>query len=243
MIDFHAHLDLYPDPQEIARECKIKDIYVLSVTTTPSAWVGTSALAIPGSRINTALGLHPQVAHQRKGELEAFDRYLPDTRYIGEIGLDGTPEFKNYWADQLEVFSHILKACSCAGGRIISAHSRRATSAVLDYLEKFPDAGLTVLHWFTGSKRDLERALSLGCWFSIGPAMLVSERSREMVKHIPTERVLTETDGPFAQVEKRSALPWDAQKATIQLARLWEVENKDAELILENNLQKIISTL
>lgn len=45
MIDFHAHLDLYPDPHTTLRQCVADRLYVLSVTTTPSAWPGTSALA------------------------------------------------------------------------------------------------------------------------------------------------------------------------------------------------------
>ena len=44
MIDFHCHVDLFPDPHEIARECRKRQLDVLSVTTTPSAWAGTSAL-------------------------------------------------------------------------------------------------------------------------------------------------------------------------------------------------------
>src|ERR1035437_8151628 len=60
----------------------------------PSAWQGTSALAAPTKRIRTALGLHPQLAHERMNELPLFDSYLPETRYVGEIGLDGAPEFR-----------------------------------------------------------------------------------------------------------------------------------------------------
>src|SRR5258708_3936522 len=37
MIDFHRHLDLYPDPQGVAREYVARELYILSVTTTPSA--------------------------------------------------------------------------------------------------------------------------------------------------------------------------------------------------------------
>ena len=44
MIDFHCHLDLYPNPREVAKECAKRGLYVLSVTTTPSAWEGTSAV-------------------------------------------------------------------------------------------------------------------------------------------------------------------------------------------------------
>src|SRR4030042_3042429 len=164
MIDYHAHIDLYPAPPAVARECNAQGIYVLSVTTTPSAWKGTSALAVPGSRIRTALGLHPQIAHQRRSELDLFDTYLPDTPYVGEIGLDAAPEFKRHWDDQVAVFDRILLGCTRVGGRIMSIHSRRATSAVLDRLEALPNAGVPILHWFSGNKRDLDRGDSLTCW-------------------------------------------------------------------------------
>ena len=241
MIDFHSHLDLYPDPHAVARECSAQGIYVLSVTTTPSAWKGTSALIVPGSRIQTALGLHPQIAHQRKNELDIFDSYLPDAPYVGEIGLDGAPEFKKHWDDQIVVFNHILHACTSAGGRAMSIHSRRAASAVLDRLEVFPNAGVPILHWFSGGNRDLERAISLNCWFSVGPAMLNSAKSRDMVNHMPRERILTETDGPFAQIDGRSVMPWDAQRAVIQLAALWKIPLNDVELQLCSNLRLLVS--
>lgn len=111
MIDFHAHLDLYPDPHGAARECVARKLYVLSVTTTPSAWAGTAVLTKHAPRIRTALGLHPQLAHERKGELLLFERLLPQVRYVGEIGLDGGPEYKCHWPDQERVFTRILELC------------------------------------------------------------------------------------------------------------------------------------
>lgn len=41
MIDFHCHLGLYPNPPAVRDECVRQGLYVLSVTTTPSAWEGT----------------------------------------------------------------------------------------------------------------------------------------------------------------------------------------------------------
>lgn len=241
MIDFHAHLDLYPDPPAVVSECVARGMYVLSVTTTPSAWRGTSALVANGPRIRTALGLHPQIAHQRMSELEMFDKYLSEAPYVGEIGLDGAPEFKRHWQEQMVVFDHILSACSRAGGRIMTIHSRRASTAVLERLETFSGAGTPILHWFSGSKRDLERAVALGCWFSVGPAMLLAEKSRALVRHMPHDRVLTETDGPFAQIEGRSAMPWDAQRATTELASLWNVSESEAEHVLHTNLRGLVA--
>lgn len=243
MIDFHTHLDLYPDPSAVAKECSVRDMDVLSVTTTPSAWKGTSALATPGSRVRTALGLHPQIAHQRRSELDLFDSYLPDAPYVGEVGLDGAPEFKKHWDDQLAVFNHVLQACSRAGGRIMSIHSRRAASTVLDRLEVFPNAGVPILHWFSGNKRDLERAISLNCWFSVGPAMLIAAKGLDLVGHIPREQILTETDGPFAQANGRSLMPWDVQRAVVQLGGLWKIPLKNVEQELDRNLRRFTSLL
>ena len=138
------------------------------------------------------------------------------------------------------MFDHILSACSRAGGRIMTIHSRRASTAVLERLEAFPSAGTPILHWFSGSKRDLERAVALGCWFSVGPAMLLAEKSRGLVRHMPHNRVLTETDGPFAQIEGRSAMPWDAQGATTGLASLWNVSESAAEHVLHTNLRALV---
>ena len=239
MIDFHCHLDLYPDPHAVVEECGLRQLYVLSVTTTPSAWDGTSALAAHSPRIWTALGLHPQLAHQRKHELPMFDRILPQARYVGEVGLDGSPELKAHWPTQVAVFEHILEACSSAGGRILSIHSRRASTAVLDYLEKFPRAGVFVLHWFSGTQRELGRAIELGCWFSVGPAMLAGERGRSLTSRMPLDRIMTETDGPFARVNDLPLQPWDAGIALESLGRLWGVTQEEASAVLKGNIGRL----
>jgi len=240
MIDFHAHIDLYPRPDQVAKKCIAREMDVLSVTTTPSAWKGTSELVAPGSRIHSALGLHPQIAHVRKSELELFDSFLPATIFVGEIGLDGAPEFKSHWADQLKVFRHILKSCSNVGGRIMSIHSRRAAGMVLDELSSFPLSGIPILHWFSGEKRDLDRAITQCYWFSVGPAMLTSAKSREMIINIPRERILTETDGPFAKIAGTSMMPWDVSVVVPQLAAIWKITDREVEMQLNNNLCSLL---
>src|SRR3546814_9510177 len=88
------------------------------------------ALAEGDARMRTALGLHPQIAHERKQELSTFERLIEETRYVGEIGLDGGPEFRAHWRDQTDVFERALAICRAAGGRVISLHSRRAAGEV-----------------------------------------------------------------------------------------------------------------
>jgi len=240
MIDFHCHLDLYPDPHRIIRECVERNLYVLSVTTTPSAFAGTSALANGAARVKTALGLHPQLVHERRSELGLFERLLPQTQYVGEVGLDGTPELRPHWADQLAVFTRVLEACGAASGRILSIHSRRAAGPVLDALEKHPDAGIPILHWFSGTSRELARATELGCWFSVGPAMLLSAKGRNLAAGMPRDRILTETDGPFASVERRSLLPWDVDRAVMALSDLWAEPIEGVEHQIASNLRRLV---
>ena len=240
MIDFHCHLDLFPDPVAVAQECKDRAIYVLSVTTTPSAWDGTRALASAAPRIRTALGLHPQLAHERRNELALFDQLLPKTRYVGEVGLDGSAECKPFWSDQVAVFEHILRRCQLSNGRkVLSIHSRRAASEVLDCLEAFPQAGVPILHWFTGSPRELDRAVWLGCWFSVGPAMLASAKGRALFERMPRDRVLTESDGPFAKIGGVSLRPLEAGTAE-GLASTWGMEPTDARQIVLQNLRLLV---
>ena len=242
MIDFHCHLDLYPKPGQIVDGCKDRGMFVLSVTTTPSAWQGTSALVVAEGRIHTALGLHPQIAHERIGEIGLFEELLPRTRFVGEIGLDGSPELRPHWGDQLKVFESILAACCRDGGRILSVHSRRASKAVLDCLDNHNGAGTAILHWFSGGVRDLERAVTLGCWFSVGPAMLRSKKGRQLVARMPQERVLTESDGPFAQLGGRSIYPWEVKAAEDELSVLWNMSQRDVETKLEANLKQLINS-
>jgi TatD DNase family protein len=241
VIDFHCHLDLYDDPHGVVAECKRRGVYVLSVTTTPSAFKGTVALSEGAPRIRTALGLHPQLVGERKFELPLFEELLPEARYVGEIGLDGGPECKPFWDDQVVVFEKALAACAADGGRVFSVHSRRATGAVLDIISKFPNAGVPILHWYSGTARELERAMALGCWFSVGPAMLRSAKGRALAAMMPRERVLTETDGPFARVERDGPPlhPWDAEKAHDELASSWGMEVDRVGKVIAQNLRRL----
>lgn len=241
MIDVHCHLDLYPDPHAVVGECIKADLDVLSVTTTPSAWSGTLALAQGATRIHTALGFHPQLAAQRMHEIDLFERLLPSTRFVGEIGLDGSPELRASWSDQCEIFERILSACDRLGGRVMSIHSRRASGPVLDELTRKERQGTAVLHWFSGSQGDLTRAIACGCWFSVGLPMLTGAKGRALVARMPRDRVLTETDGPFVERNGRQVLPWEVSQATIALATVWAIPLENVNEQLAGNFSRLLS--
>ncbi|WP_402464870.1 Qat anti-phage system TatD family nuclease QatD [Isoptericola aurantiacus] len=241
MIDFHCHLDLFPEPAAVVDELGLRGVGVLSVTTTPAAWAGTTLLAKGCPLIRTALGFHPELAGARYRELALFDRLLSETRFVGEVGLDGSPQQLSSWDSQLLVFNHVLGSCERAGGKILSVHSRRAASQVLDCLDRHPGLNKVVLHWFSGTKDELRRAAAQGCWFSVGPAMLASARGRSLVSEIPIDRLLVETDGPFAKKGRRPLRPWDVTDVIDGLADLWRTTRQRAAQTIRANEAVLLS--
>ncbi len=238
MIDFHCHLDLYPKPQTIIERADQSGVYVLSVTTIPKAWPGTKRLAKGRRRIRTALGFHPELAHERYSELGLFDTLINEAPYVGEVGLDGSKHLREHASLQRKVFAHVLKATERAGGRVMSIHSRGAADEVLELIRAH-DAGLPVLHWFTGGACELQNAINAGCWFSIGPAMLKSKAGRERAAAMPRNRLLPESDGPFGKVGRKILEPLDAGQIVPVLSELWAEPVSVVRYQLMENLRTI----
>ncbi len=241
MIDFHCHLDLYPNPREIVAQCVERQLYVLSVTTVPSAFEGTAALAPADGRIRTALGLHPEIAVSREHELTLFERFLPLTSYVGEVGLDASSDHRASIDQQSAILAEILNLCARAGGRIITLHSRGATGAILDRLAAEQAAGKFILHWYLGSAKQISQASEMKCWFSVGPAMLTSKRGLSAVEAMPREYILPESDGPFGQIGGRPALPWEAWSIVPKLAEVWGDSKGEVEAQLLDNLRRLVA--
>lgn len=222
LVDFHCHLDLYPDFEDVVAECDRESVYTLTVTTTPKAWTRNHEVASGTKFVRAALGLHPQLVGERGHEIDLWEELLPRSRYVGEVGLDAGPRFYRSFDDQKRVFERVLKACAAAGDKILTIHSVRATKGVLDMIEAHlpPGRGKPVLHWFTGTMSEARRAAGLGCYFSVNAAMLCDEKRRDLVAALPADRILTETDGPFTRSGNRPSRPHDVADAVIGLARL-----------------------
>lgn len=221
-VDSHCHLDLYPDLEEAIAKCDEHKTATLAVTTTPKAFSRNLQFSNKSEFVRVALGLHPQLVEERVGELGLFKRLLLETRYVGEIGLDASPHHYRSFELQKQVFRTILDLCANAGGKILSVHSVRAATQVLNLIEElFPDdRGKVVLHWFTGSASEVRRAIDLGCFFSLNERMLNTLNGKRIVQVIPDNRLLTETDGPFLKRAGISIDPGDVELSLKKLAKL-----------------------
>ena len=244
LVDFHCHLDLYPNHEQAVQQAESAGIFTLAVTTTPRAWPRNHELAQKTKYVRAALGLHPQLVAEHEAEISIWDNYLSQARYIGEVGLDAGPRFYKSIEAQKRVFRHVLKRCADAGGKVLSVHSIRTSKLVLDNIEELlpSEKGKVVLHWFTGTKKEVQRASKLGCYFSINSTMLAAEKHLPMVMEMPLDRILTETDGPFTKSFDRPSIPSDVIYTINKLSHLHKKHPTELASIVRANLRDLLAT-
>jgi TatD DNase family protein len=242
VIDFHSHLDLYPNGLALAREVNKRNLFTLVVTTSPRAYHATSRVFAGLEKIKIGLGLHPEVAEAKSNELDLLVAEIAKAQFVGEIGMDGSPRFRHSLAVQERIYRTALDECAKQGGRVLSIHSRGAEQRVLELLALTKDIGFPVLHWFSGSMADLQTAIRLGCWFSVGPAMLAGAKGKALLSKMPIDRVLPETDGPFTSANGKPLMPWDAWMVCPILAEIWQRPVDEVRTQLESNLCRLLSS-
>jgi TatD DNase family protein len=147
------------------------------------------------------MGLHPgSVDEQWEEQLEVIKKYLFSRKYIavGEIGMDLYWD-KSFQREQEEVFRrqiHWAKALQLP----IVIHARDAFDEIFSILEDLHDPSLRgVFHCFTGSL-DQAKKISDFETFKIGlGGVLTFKKSGldEVVKNIPMEMIVLETDSPY----------------------------------------------
>lgn len=243
LIDFHCHLDLYPSLEALVLRCETDKVFTLAVTTTPAAWERNRAAMKKTKYVRPALGLHPQLVAQRPNDRQLWEELLPQARYVGEVGLDASPRFYRSWEQQKETFEVVLRECAAAGGKILSIHSVRAAKAILDAIDaRLPSRkGRAVLHWFTGTASEARRAVELGCYFSINPEMLRDDKHGALVRSLPRDRLLTETDGPFTATGTRPSEPTDVGDCLAELAKTLRMGQEDCASLLMRNLRQLVA--
>jgi len=236
-VDAHVHLGRYPDPSAVLREAESERVVCVAVTDTPSEY----REALPTLRrpplVDVALGVHPlKAAELGSEELTRFDELVDGCTWVGEVGLDGSPDGRPSLPAQRQAFARVLAHPSIRD-KVLSVHSRGAETEVVGTLARARVAA--VLHWYRGSVEDAQRALEAGMRFSINPAMVRSSAGRRLMAALPPERILTETDGPYTTVGPRPSAPADVRVVLAALAEQWRVGVEVAARRVRDNLEAL----
>ncbi len=242
MLDAHCHLDLYPDPTQIATDAEKAGVFTVFVTNLPSAFDAAYSHAQRFKKVRIALGLHPLTASMHnEDELRRFKELVTKTSFIGEVGLDFSREGLATRDRQLASFRFVLR-CLEMKPKFVTIHSRRAEDAVLEMLaEEYPHPA--VFHWYSGNLKSLSLAIERGHFFSINPSMLWNEKGRTVIERIPKERILTESDGPFIKVGTKTVVPANIQLVEEGLAKIWGVDSSGARTTVAHNFQALMKPM
>lgn len=228
-IDTHFHLDLWADPKSIIYEIEKNKIYTIAVTNAPSVFFHTFNLIAKSKYIRPALGFHPELVFQRRNELSIFLENLNKTRYIGEIGLDYCQQTNENKKEQKKVFEKIIDECSNYSDKILTIHSKGSYIDVIDIIGN-NYANKVIMHWYSGSLKELERAVEYGFYFSINLPMTISMKAQKIIRSIPQTRILTESDGPFTKYQNRPCSPLTIP---IIISNLSNLDSSEAEYCKE----------
>jgi TatD DNase family protein len=203
LVDSHCHLD-FPDfaPEReavIARAFAAGIGTMLTICTRLDEFAGVEAIAESDPRIWCSVGAHPHEAADHAGLL--IDQLIalaahPRVVGIGETGLDFHYDLSPRDVQEQVFRTHI--AASHVTGLPLIIHAREADGEIAAILaDEKPPPG--VLHCFTGGRALAEAAVTLGFYISISGIVTFrnAEDLRAIVRDLPLDRLLVETDAPY----------------------------------------------
>jgi len=207
LVDAHAHLyaPAFADDLDdvLARAAKRGVQAVLCVSETLAEAQRVMELADRHPMIKPCAGLYPTILDRDASAtmLEFIRRHRDRLAAIGEVGLD-------YWkvqdAADREVQRDILAQHVALSRELdlpLNVHSRSAGRHAIAWLRD-NGARHVLMHAFDGKAASARAGIEAGYYFSIPPSIVRSPQKQKLVRHLPLERLLLESDAPVLGPEK-----------------------------------------
>ncbi|KAJ3706909.1 hypothetical protein LUZ61_010614 [Rhynchospora tenuis] len=188
-----------------------------------------------------SFGLHPwYVAERSPNWFDTLRGFFVDTPYaaVGEIGIDKGSHGKTIeFTEQVEVFQRQLELAKELQ-RPVSVHCVRAFGDLLEILKRMgPFPSGVILHSYIGSAEMVPELSELGSYFSFSGYLtsLKEQKAKKMLKSVPKDRILIETDAPdgLSNFNKESLIP-------IPREGIPDEEDKSASLNHPANIHNVL---
>ena len=228
-LDAHAHVI----PSIDSRELRALHSVIFAVTREPREWDGAAGRR--DEQCVWGLGCHPRLP----AAVAEFDRHrlasaVEQMPLIGEVGLDRGSVVSP--ADQQRTFRAALEIAK-ESSRLVSIHSTGAASEVLSEIEKVGGVPGAILHWWGGDAGETLRAVKLNCYFSLNGAAAARP---DLIRMLPMDRVLTETDYPHTRrIDEVADRPGAVTSIEAALSRAWGVSAGESRRQVWKNLANI----
>jgi TatD DNase family protein len=197
--DSHIHLsdpEYVSDMEFILKQMECLKIKACCVSMNYDNSLQTLELAKKSNLVLPFIGIHPECANE---ELENISKLIEEHHEhisgIGEIGLDPTYVKQDEDAKkQSKVFETMLSFAE-KFNKPVSIHSRKSLDDVFEIMTSY-DTKHALLHWFDGSKKQLQKAMDMGFFVSYGPVAIYANDKQTLLSKTDESQILVETDGP-----------------------------------------------
>lgn len=241
-VDSHTHLDFFNENIDKA----IKDINRNKIITVANSmnlesYILNKEYSRKSKYIIPTFGIHPWKVAEFNDELDTLIPYIKESPLIGEIGLDYVwVEDKSTFDKQRKVFKFILEQ-SKAMGKVASIHTKGAEEEIYNELKRL-DYNNVIIHWYSGELDTLKKLIAIGCYFTISVDIGYSKITDEIVKLIPINKLLVETDGPTALewVNGEYAYPNKIKDVVRLVGEKINIEEENMREILHNNWNELL---
>jgi TatD DNase family protein len=260
LIDSHAHLEMpefKKDLEAVIQRAKESGVeYIFTVGTEKRDWKRALEIADSHPSIYAILGVHPHNAKEiddqtystlkdlcRNGKVKAY----------GEIGLDF---FRNLSSRDIQLKRFREQIILARELELpIVVHDREAHQETVEILksEKAEECG-GIIHCFSGNYEMAKVCIDMGFYISIPGSITFksAESFRGIVRRIPLESLLVETDAPFLTPEpfrgKRNEpghIRYTAQKLAeiknVSFEKVAEATTENAKHVYRLNKEKILA--
>jgi TatD DNase family protein len=245
MIDVHCHLeqqDFSSDRDEVIEKCKKELKAIITCCAHPKDFNLTLNLVEKyAGFVFATFGIHPEfikeISEKEKDEfLEKIKENKNKVVGIGEIGLDFFEVKESDWQKkQKELFVELINFSKELKLPLV-IHARNAYDEVVKILEQ-EDAKKVLMHMF-GANHLVKRVVENGWYISTNTIVLKSKKHKKVVKDIPLERIMLETDSPWLGVEgKRN----DPLSVKIVAEKIAEIKQKSFEEVDETTTKNAIN--
>lgn len=207
IIDSHCHLDSldyetrHKNVDEVIDNAKARGVQqMISICTTLGRFEAMKQLTAHRSEVALSCGVHPLNVEDEPFDYDKLVALVQDPRVVavGETGLDYhyTPETKTLQQSLFEQHIEVAKQVQ----KPLVIHTRSAREDTMQFLEQgnAEQCG-GVLHCFTEDWAMAKRALDIGFYISISGIITFrnAEELRDVVRKVPLDRLLVETDSPY----------------------------------------------
>ena len=242
LVDSHCHLDrvdLAPYEGDFARFMEATLAAgverMLCVSIDLESHPAMVAQVEPWPMVATTVGVHPNDRDRREPTVEELVALAagPGNLAIGETGLDYFRSEGDLEWQRARFRTHIRAAREA--GKPLVVHTRAARDDTLRILreEKAGEAG-GVLHCFTEDWAMAAEAMEMGFYVSFSGIVTFrnAEALREVVRRMPAERLLIETDSPYLAPVPHRGKPNEPRHVRLVAEKVAEVREEPVEEVI-----------